>query len=364
MSSYIARRLLQSVGLLFFVSLLIYVIVNLVPGGPFDLLRQANPRITQSHIDRLNALLDLDKPILPGKYCPQIGDDQQPCRFDQGRFIRWLIRVFRGDWGTSWTVKTGMAVTKLIGIRLGYTFLLMGLSLSISLLIALPLGIYSAVRQYSFIDYVVTSLAFFGQSMPTFWTGLMAIAIFAVALDWFPTGGVRTSGMEGDIIEALGNVFTLGRAHPELQGHEIELINDGFRHVALPAIVLAFFNLAGWSRFTRSAMLEVLRQDYMRTARAKGCTQRMVIIKHGLRNAMIPLITLIGLAIPALFGGALITETIFSWPGMGRLLIDAIANVDWPIVQGILVITAGLVIFSNLLADVTYGLVDPRVQYQ
>jgi peptide/nickel transport system permease protein len=239
----------------------------------------------------------------------------------------------------------------------------MGLSLAVSLAIAIPLGVYSAVKQYSVIDYFVTSLAFFGQSMPTFWTGLMAIAIFAVALDWFPTGGVRTAGMEGDIIEALANLFSAGKAHPELQGQSMMLIQDGLRHVALPALVLAFFNLAGWSRYTRSAMLEVLRQDYMRTARAKGQIERIVILKHGLRNTMIPLITLIGLAIPGLFGGALITETIFSWPGMGRLLIDAIANVDWPIVQGILVITAGLVIFSNLLADVTYGLVDPRVQY-
>jgi peptide/nickel transport system permease protein len=257
-----------------------------------------------------------------------------------------------------------MAVTDLIRMRLGYTILLMSLSLILALSIAIPLGIYSAVKQYSIMDYFVTTLAFFGQSMPTFWTSLMAIAIFSVALDWFPTGGVRTSGMDGDIIEALGNLFTAGKAHPELQGQGIMLISDGLKHVALPALVLAFFNLAGWSRFTRSAMLEVLRQDYMRTARAKGLKERLVIIRHGLRNTMIPLITLIGLAIPGLFGGALITETIFSWPGMGRLLIDAIANVDWPIVQGILVITAGLVIFSNLMADVMYGLVDPRVQYQ
>jgi peptide/nickel transport system permease protein len=181
--------------------------------------------------------------------------------------------------------------------------------------------------------------------------------------------------MEGDIIEALANVFTAGRAHPEIQGQEGILIMDGLHHVALPALVLAFFNLAGWSRFTRAAMLEVLRQDYIRTARAKGLREKMVIIKHGLRNTMIPLITLLGLAIPGLFGGALITETIFSWPGMGRLLINSIANgmgrllinsianVDWPIVQGILVISAGLVIFSNLLADLLYGLVDPRIQY-
>jgi peptide/nickel transport system permease protein len=170
--------------------------------------------------------------------------------------------------------------------------------------------------------------------------------------------------MQGDIIEAITHILTFGRKFPDLRGQEITLILDGLHHVALPALVLVYFNLAGWSRFTRSAMLEVLRQDYMRTARAKGQTQRITLLKHGLRNALIPLITLIGLALPGLFSGALITETIFSWPGMGRMLIDAIANVDWPVVQGVLVITAGLVVFSNLLADVMYSVVDPRIRYE
>jgi peptide/nickel transport system permease protein len=364
MMNYLIRRLIQSIALLLFISMLIYVVINLVPGGPFDLLRQSNPRITQSHIDRLNAMLDLDKPILPGKYCPVVDGEEQPCQIDQGRYLRWLVRVTKGDWGKSWTLKNGQQVTTLITNRLGYTILLMGLSTFMSLALAIPLGVYSAVKQYSVTDYVVTTLAFFGQSMPTFWTGLMAVAIFAVALDWFPTGGVRTAGMPGDIIEALGNIFTGGRSYPELDGMERELILDGLHHVALPALVLAFFNLAGWSRYTRSAMLEVMRQDYMRTARAKGLKERWVILKHGLRNTLIPLITLLGLALPGLFGGALITETIFSWPGMGRLLIEAIANVDWPVVQGILVITAGLVVFSNLIADIMYAVVDPRIQYQ
>jgi peptide/nickel transport system permease protein len=363
MTNFIARRLLQSFVLLFFISMLIYVILNLVPGGPFDMLALSNPRITQSQIDRLNALLDLDKPILPGRYCPVVDGEEQPCVFDQGRYLRWLGRVLRGDWGVSWTMQTGTPVLEMIGNRLGYTILLMGLSLILALIIAIPLGVYSAVKQYSLPDYIVTALAFFGQSMPTFWTGLMAMAIFAVALDWFPTSGVRTAGMEGDIIEAITHIVTFGRKYPELQGQEITLILDGLHHVALPVLVLVYFNLAGWSRFTRSAMLEVLRQDYMRTARAKGQTQRIMILKHGLRNALIPLITLIGLALPGLFGGALITETIFSWPGMGRMLIDGISNVDWPVVQGILVITAGLVVLSNLLADVMYSVADPRIRY-
>jgi peptide/nickel transport system permease protein len=288
---------------------------------------------------------------------------QQPCRLDQGRYFRWLGKVVKGDLGQSWTLKPGTPVVELIWNRLGYTVLLMGLSTLLAILLAVPIGIYSAVKQYSVSDYSVTALAFFGQSMPTFWTGLMAIAIFSVALGWFPTGGVRAAGAEGDIIEALGRIVTFGRLYPELAGKELSSILDGLRHVALPALVLTYFNMAGWVRYTRTSMLEVLRQDYMRTARAKGLRERVVILKHGLRNALIPLITILALAIPGLFGGAIITETIFSWPGMGRLNIDAISVVDWPVVQGLLVIEAFLLIFSNLAADIMYAVVDPRIQY-
>ncbi len=362
MTNFIIRRIFQSIILLFFVSLLIYIILNIVPGGPFDMLKLSNPRLGQSHIDRLNALLDLDKPILPGQYCPKIGE-QQPCRLDQGRYLRWLAKVMRFDFGQSWLMQTGTPVLTMIGQRVWYTLLLMGISTFLAIIIAVPIGIYSAVKQYSLSDYFVTALAFFGQSMPTFWTGLMAMAIFSVALGWFPTGGVRTSGREGDIIEALARVVTLGRAHPELAGQELSTIVDGLRHVALPAMVLTYFNMAGWARYTRASMLEVLRQDYMRTARSKGLKERVVIMKHGLRNALIPLITILAFSIPGLFAGAIITETIFSWPGIGRMQIDAISNVDWPVVQGLLVIEAFLVIFSNLLADVLYAVVDPRIQY-
>jgi peptide/nickel transport system permease protein len=363
MTTFIIRRLFQSVVLLFFISMLIYILLSLAPGGPFDLLALSNPRINQAQIERLNALLDLDKPLLPGRYCPEFEGEAAPCRFDQGRYFRWLGKVVQGDWGESWTMKTGQPVTKLIVGRLGYTFLLMGLSLFLAIIIAVPIGIYSAVKQYSVADYAVTTIAFFGQSMPTFWTGLMAMAIFAVALKWFPTSGVRTTGMEGDIVEALANIFTLGRSYPELAGQQFKTILDGLHHVALPVLVLTFFNMAIWSRYTRSSMLEVMRQDYMRTARAKGLVERVVIIKHGLRNALIPLITILALTIPGLFAGAIITESIFSWPGMGRMYIDAISNVDWPVVQGLLVITAGLTIFANLLADILYAVVDPRIQY-
>ena len=364
MSNYIIRRLFQSVILLFFISVLLYAILNLVPGGPFDLLKLSNPRMSQTHIDRLNALLDLDKPVLPGWYCPpKFGVEVEPCRVDQGRYLRWVSKVFRGDWGESWTLSTGTPVLGMISGRLWYTLLLMGLVEFFAILIAVPIGIYSAVKQYSILDYGITTIAFFGQSMPTFWTGLMAMAIFSVALGLFPTGGVSVSGSNGDIIDAFARILSFGRAHPEMAGEEGKAILDGLHHVALPAMVLIFFNLAGWSRYTRSSMLEVLRQDYMRTARAKGMLERVVILKHGLRNAMIPLITILALTIPGLFGGALITESIFSWPGMGRMLIDAISNVDWPVVQGVLVITSFLVVFSNFAGDLLYAVVDPRIQY-
>jgi peptide/nickel transport system permease protein len=363
MTNFIVRRVLQSFVLLFFISMLIYIVLNIVPGGPFDMLKLSNPRLGQSHIDRLNALLDLDKPVLPGQYCPKVDGKQQLCRFDWGRYVRWLTRVVQGDFGQSWTMKPGTAVLGMIWERVGYTVLLMGISTFLAIALAVPIGIYSAVKQYSIADYLVTALAFFGQSMPTFWTGLMAMAIFSVALGWFPTGGVRTAGAPGDIIEALARIFSFGQQHPDMAGKEWASILDGLHHVALPALVLTYFNMAGWVRYTRTSMLEVLRQDYIRTARAKGLRESVVILKHGLRNALIPLITILALTLPGLFAGAIITETIFSWPGMGRMNIDAIAGVDWPVVQGLLVIEAFLVVFSNLLADVLYAVVDPRIQY-
>jgi len=348
MRTFILRRLIQSVVVLLFISALIYFILNLVPGGPFDLLKVGNPRITQAHIERLNALLGLDKPIYE-------------------RYFLWLNNVIHGNFGQSWTTAPGRAVAQLILYRLPYTLLLIGVSTLISISIGIPIGIYSAVRQYSWADYLVTVLAFFGTSMPTFWFGIMMIIAFAVTLNLFPTGGVAESQLaldfQGDIISVIGRVITLGRANPQIAGHELTLFIDGLKHLVLPATVLSLFNMAAWSRYARSSMLEVLRQDYMRTARAKGVRERVVILKHGLRNALIPIITIIALAIPGLFTGAIITETIFAWPGMGRLFFDGLNQVDWPLVQGILVITALLVVFSNLLADVLYAVVDPRIQY-
>jgi len=273
-----------------------------------------------------------------------------------------LSRLVSGDLGKSWTVQNGVPVWEIIKYRLGYTLLLMILANTLAILIAIPIGIYSAVNQYSPGDYTFTAFAFFGQSMPTFWTGLLVMSIFSVALGLFPTGGVKSTSMPGDIVEAIARLLTFGAVHPKLVGKEWSIILDGLWHLALPVGVLTYFYTAGWIRYTRSSMLEVLRQDYMRTAYAKGLTQRLVVLRHGFRNALIPIVTLIALTIPSLFTGAIITETIFSWPGMGRQLIDAINGVDWPVVQGILVISAAVVIFSNLLSDLLYAVIDPRIK--
>ena len=319
MRNYLIRRLGEMALLMLLISMLVYAILSFVPGGPLDTLMFQNPRITPAEIKRLTAMLGLDQPL-------------------HIRYFNWLKDVLQGNWGESWKVAYGRPVTEVIFSRLGNTLTLMAAATVLSILIALPIGVYSALRQYSWADYFVTSFSFFGMSMPTFWFGIMLIVIFAVGLHWFPTGGVVDYGSEGDILNRL-------------------------RHLVLPTTVLTLFNVATWSRFVRSSMLEVLRQDYMRTARAKGLRESVVIIKHGLRNALMPVVTLLALEIPGLFSGAIITENVFSYPGMGRLFWDGVVQSDWPVVQGLVVITAFLVIGCNLIADITYAFVDPRIRY-
>lgn len=304
--------------LMLFISALIYLILNLVPGGPFDSLRFGNPHITAEHVRQLERLLGLDRPL-------------------HERYFRWLGNVLRGDWGESWGVATGQPVLEIIRSRLANTAILMGTSLVVSIAIAIPIGVYSAIRQYSAIDYIITTFSFFGMSMPTFWLGLMLVIVFAVSLQWLPAGGVSTPGLENDMIDRL-------------------------RHLVLPTAVLSLFQVGGWSRYIRSSMLEILGQGYLRTARAKGLSERAVIVRHALRNALIPFITVVGLTLPELFGGAIITETIFSYSGMGILYYNAIMASDWPLVQAIMVMLAFLVIASNLLSDVLYTVVDPRIR--
>jgi peptide/nickel transport system permease protein len=322
MRTFLIRRLFQNAILLLIISVIVYGILYLVPGGPFDQLNfgAVSASAAAAQVKRLNELLGLDKPL-------------------HERYLTWLGRALTGDWGMSWTVAFGQPVARLVESRLGNTLLLMGLSAIFSLLIAMPIGIISAVRPYSVWDYVITGFSFFGLSMPTFWFGVMMLIIFSVTLGWFPAGGAITPGKGDDIV-------------------------DRIRHLVLPVIVLSLVQVAGQSRFIRSSMLETLKQDFVRTARAKGVPWFRVVMTHALRNAILPVITLLGLEIPQLFGGAIITETIFTWPGMGRLFFEGISKNDWPLVQAITMMSAFLVVAGNLLADLCYAAVDPRIRYE
>jgi peptide/nickel transport system permease protein len=319
MQTFLLRRLAQMAVLLVAISALLFLLISFVPGGPFDHLMFGTGKVTSVQIERLNEMIGLDQPWYR-------------------RYFTWLGRLVQGDWGTSWGVSFGQPVTRIIGDRLGATLLLMGISSVLAILVAIPLGIYSAVRQYSVWDYLVTALSYFGLAMPTFWFGIMMMIIFSVELRWLPTSGMYTPGEEGSPLDLL-------------------------KHLVMPVLVLALVEVAVISRFMRSAMLDVLSQDFLRTARAKGLRETVVVMRHGIRNALIPVITIIGLRIPVLFAGAVVTEFIFSWPGMGQIFIQGVFASDWPIVQAILVITAFLVILSNLVADVLYAVVDPRIRY-
>jgi peptide/nickel transport system permease protein len=317
MTRFLVRRCIEMVITLVLASGLLFAILNLAPGGPFD----ASSRRIQdpTYLQNLNKLIGLDKPL-------------------HERYIAWVKGVARGDLGESWTIARGQSVNKIIGSRLPNTVMLMTTGLVFSLLIAIVIGTISAVRQYSLLDNVFTAFSFFGISIPAFWFGLIMLKFFGLELKLFPVGGLYTVGKQDDFLDRLW-------------------------HLILPMIVLSLLQVAQWSRFLRSSLLETLRQDYIRTARAKGQVERIVLFRHAFRNALIPLVTVIALAIPTLFGGAIFTETIFNWPGMGQLLIGAVGALDWPVAMGVVIITAGLTIVANFLADIAYVYVDPRIRY-
>jgi peptide/nickel transport system permease protein len=264
--------------------------------------------------------------------------------------------ILRLDFGFSWKLSPGQPVINILSSRLGNTIFLMTSASVLSLLVSIPIGIYSAVNQYSRVDYAVTTFAFFGSAMPVFWFGLMMILLFSLkfkewGLPFFPSGGT-VSVRAPEVGSMLG---ILGAAPGSLM--------DRIVHIFMPTFVLSLLYMAGWSRFMRTSMLEVLRQDYVRTARAKGLLERIVIIKHAARNALIPIVTIIVFEVPNIFSGAILTETIFSFPGMGRLYFDALGAADWPIVMVILFISAVLVVIATLVRDVLYTIVDPRIKF-
>jgi peptide/nickel transport system permease protein len=324
MGRFLVRRLLQSIPVFFGITLLSFALIHAVPGGPTARL-ELDKDIKPEDVARIKANMGLDRPVWI-QYLIWVGVWPN----SQGQ----VSGLLQGDLGISYIDQT--SVSKSIMDRLPNTLLLSVTSLLISFGLALPVGVWSAMKQYSLFDNVSTVLSTAGVSIPAFWFGLIGILIFSVKLRWLPSGGMYT----------LGKEKTLG---------------DLLKHLIMPATILSILSVAGWNRYVRASMLEVIRQDYVRTARAKGLREGWVIVRHVLRNALIPVATLMGLSLPGLVGGSLITETIFGWPGMGRLAYHAATKRDYPIIMGALVMGTVLVIVGNLLADVAYTFLDPRI---
>ena len=339
MAQYMLRRVIQAIPILIGVSMIVFLIVYASPGDPTDRFR--TPRVPPEQIEALIRSYGLDRP-LPEQY------------------LAWVTTFFRiidfngsllpPDWTFNWpawgySFTDGRAVMEKIFLRLPPTILLMGTALIVTIVLAIPIGIIAAVRQYSWTDKIITTAATFGYAIPSFILGVYILYLGGVLLSqWtggtlgFPTFGMESLGSRGDPLDIA-------------------------YHLILPVTSLAVLSIAAWSRYTRSAMLDVLHQDYVRTAKAKGLPHRSIIYKHALRNALIPIVTLLGLSIPSLIAGAAITETIFSWPGIGSLFIDAVGAKDYPTIMAVAMLSGTAVIIGNLMADVMYGMVDPRIKY-
>jgi peptide/nickel transport system permease protein len=361
---YIVRRLIGVIPTLFVVSLLIYAILLAAPGGPESRFDQ-NPKMTQEMKDAFRKRWGLDQPV-PVQYCRWVGfcnpDGQGLGVFvsNQGwpNFLPSGLGggdngVLHGDLGFSTT--SGSTVTSLIGARIGPTAILAGVSLIVWILLALATGVLAAVKRYGKADTIITVFNYIGFSFPTFWLGLMLIIIFSAQLKILPAGGMWDT--------RTVPIFGTPEYWAFFGKQPINALLDLGKHLILPVITLVFVSVAGDSRFIRAAMIDSLNQDFVRTARAKGVSERSVIFRHALRNALLPVVTNIALELPFLFTGAIATETIFSWPGMGLAYIQAVNNFDYPVLMGILVITAVAVVAANLLADILYAVVDPRISY-
>ena len=397
MTAYFVRRIFQMILVLLISAVASYALLNLAPGGPLAGLRQTQQsgrfQITEDDIARIRAYFELDLylpyrftrwlagwpigPVVLGNKA-YLSDVVVGCRKpieteilnDQGKYeskvtgckeivyMKDLIGrrsskgIFRGDFGLSWKILRDRPVSDLIISRLPKTLQLIGLETLLSLIIGIPLGVYSAVRQYSKFDYIFTSVAFMGSAMPTFFFGIVMILLFSIlpkGAGWPYVPAGLSESVRGYTVPAIGAVVAGS-------------VKDRLLHLILPVAVLTLVNIAGWSRFVRASMLEVMRQDYVRTARAKGLSERAVIMKHAFRNALIPFITIVVFTIPGLFSGAIITESIFAWPGMGRLYILALGDNDYPVAMAIFFILAVLTVIATLLRDILYTIADPRIR--
>lgn len=317
MGRYVARRLWQMIPLLIGISLLIFLIIQAAPGGPETVFLERGGFVDPQALESFRKRLGLDQPIYI-------------------QYFRWLGAALSGDFGVSFS--TGRPAAEMIVERIPATLELMLLSFALAAFVALPLGIYSAVRQYSVADLTATTFSFLGMAMPVFWFGLILQLIFSVRLGWLPTSGRETVG-DGSLLDLA-------------------------RHLVLPTLVLSFQQIAGWSRYMRASVLDVITADYTRTARAKGLSERTTVLRHAVRNALIPVVSIMALDLAGLFSGAVITETIFGWPGIGRLFVQSMFSRDYPVLMGILMLGSFMVVFFNLVADIMYGWLDPRISYR
>ncbi|HKM04355.1 MAG TPA: ABC transporter permease [Lachnospiraceae bacterium] len=315
MIKYIIKRILIALPVLIGITIVDYAIMNMA-GSPLEML--TGPRVSQTAVEAKAIALGLDQPIYI-------------------QYFVWLKQLLHGNMGYS--IKSHLPVATMISSHMGPTLLLMGVSLLASVIIAVPAGIYSATHQYSKSDYAMVTLSFLGTSIPGFFLSLLLIYLFTIQLGWLPSSGMRSLGIDDSIIDLV-------------------------RHMIMPVIVLATSMAGNNIRYIRSAVLEILQKDYLRTARAKGIGAFMVINKHALRNALISIVTVMGMQIPVLFGGAVIIEQVFSWPGLGLMTMSAITNRDYPVIMGVCLLSAIVVLMANLLTDILYAVVDPTIQYK
>ncbi|TPL85314.1 ABC transporter permease [Mesorhizobium sp. B2-3-13] len=317
MLSYLVRKFLLSIPVLFGVTVIVFAIAHAMPGDAVLAMITAEAPSSEELIAMRRGELGLDQPVYV-------------------QYLNWIGQILHGNLGRSFV--NGRGVGDIIVERLPMTLELMGVALLVAFVIGTTLGVLSALRQYKLTDYSLTLAGFVGVSIPDFFMGLLLVYVFALELRWLPSSGISTAGENFSLL-------------------------DNLRHLILPAAALALFRAAIFMRYARAGMLEVLNQSYMRTAKAKGLKPRTITLRHGLRNALIPLVTVFGLALPTLFGGSVVIETIFQWPGIGLMFIDSVVNRDSPVIMGYVLITATIVMLANLATDIVYSVLDPRVSY-
>ena len=350
MTRYIIRRLISLIPTLLGVVFIIFMFQRLIPGDPA--VAMLGEHAAQENVERIREQLGLDRPAFLDLDALQEGDF---AGFFDTQFIRYLGRLVQGDLGTS--IHRRIPVAETLALRFPATIELAMLSMFIAVIVGVPVGIISAARRNSVLDSASMTGSLIGVSMPIFWLGLMMIMLFAVGLQWLPSGGRASHSIE---IETVTNFYIID----SILAGNMEALVDAGKHLFMPVIALATIPMAIIARMTRSSMLDVLQEDYIRTAHAKGAREYVVLFKHGLKNAFLPVVTIIGIQTGTLLAGAVLTETIFSWPGIGRWIYDAILGRDYPIVQGGTMLIAFVFIFVNLLVDISYAFLDPRIQHK